>query len=333
MADCLILCSVPVAVFTCSVLPHLGKTMRAHLRTGRELTERKALDTVRSQPFVIIADESSKRVEMMKQSVTVIVCRTFQVTVLLDVVVDTQSSSGQLVCDFVRTAVEKAQLNMSACRGLMGDNVRYMGKAARLLDVQRLRCIPHGLSLVAGVFMQASVVNDLVSTWKNFITMGNTGARRLRLQAATGVSAAVLDVAPTRWGSWLDAVEALVNNWHKLKDAVQAEEASSSTKRSLLEQMSNPVCYGVAVAINKSTELIRQLIVVSQGMFSVLVPADVLTNWHCRCALLLFRQRRWPAAVWCRAVQAGLRPERPGRSPCCGPGVVRTHACGRQLDD
>ena len=249
---------------------HTGKTLRAHLVTGAEMVERSSLDLVRSHPFVLIIDESSKRVEMQRQSVIVIVCRTFLHTVLLDVVVDLQPSSGQSICDFARAAVEKARLDIAACRGLMGDGARYMNKAARLLGVTRLRCIPHGLALVAGCFMQGAV-NDLVCSWKSFVNLGNANVRRKRLQQKANVLPSTLDVAPTRWGSWLDAVDALAGQWEALHEVVRSEESLSALKKMLLEQMSDDVTRGIVVVMAKSTELVRHLIVVSQGSFSVVL--------------------------------------------------------------
>ena len=76
---------------------------------------------------------------------------------------------------------------------------------------------------------------------------------------------------PTRWGSWLDAVDALAGQWEALHEVVRSEESLSALKKMLLEQMSDEVTRGIVMAIAKSTELVRHLIVVSQGSFSVVL--------------------------------------------------------------
>ena len=65
-----------------------GTTARSNLVRGSDEVASRALQRIRHHPFVLIVDESTKRVQLDTTCVTVLVARTWCETVLLDAVVD-----------------------------------------------------------------------------------------------------------------------------------------------------------------------------------------------------------------------------------------------------
>lgn len=218
---------------------------------------------LRDLPFVLVVDESQER---LRRGVLSVVCRTYEKTLTLKVVVTPECANSDSIVDLVEVVLSEYSLRRELFVGLCGDNASYMVLAAEKLHVSYIRCLAHGLNLLAQTFGRFfKRVNSLVTELNMFFKVGCSFSRRTRLTEATDVTLSEIDVAPTRWNSWLGAVYHIEEHWTDLKEFVGGEEAESGRKAVLLELFDDEEVHAATTVIQRATKLLHRLTVEAQG--------------------------------------------------------------------
>ena len=101
----------------------------------------------------------------------------------------------------------------------MGDNVTYNDKLARLLGVNRLKCLSHALALVFKDFTSVFPTwEDATTKLGGIVSSGGSSAKKAELRKV-GVDWTKLSGYPNRWGSTSDAAAFLLSDSSPVVDA------------------------------------------------------------------------------------------------------------------
>ena len=227
-------------------------------------------------PYVLTVDEAP--LEDGNSAITVIFSSWRLKYVALSVTFPEGSTDSAEIMRCVTSTMEQYSLDPSLCRGLCGDNASYMVKACEdlrrhitlianqnIFKLPYIRCLAHGLNLFARSFVEAFVtVDKLVTNVGSFLKAGQPYARRQRYREIVGGSISILDVVPTRWCSWLSAVNEISSTWDKLLSFVTLEDASKRRDKILRLMRLGNVKAGVLI-IQRETSLLLRLTTVVQG--------------------------------------------------------------------
>ena len=244
-----------------------GKKLRRRLEPGFSGFESFLKEKLRGQPYALQVDETKDR--CWRGTINVVLS-TWEDTCLIGTEFTEDAVDHCIIRDTVMKAVKSYDLDHSLCVAWVTDNAKYMAPAAKEFGFSsesfgHLTCLAHGLNLVGKCFMEQFVdVNKLVTELNKYFKVGQPVARRNRAINLLNVPLFYLDVAPTRWNSWLRAVDALSQVWGDL-EALVWDEAESNMRLLITDLLHSNRARISSCIIAVLTSALQRLTEVAEG--------------------------------------------------------------------
>lgn len=192
-------------------------TMDRDIDIAVKTTDKYVGELLKDQFVQLITDGATTSLARGAKPVLVLAASPYlESPTLISVFMDPDMTTAVEIGGLIKDDLARMGINMAQVTGIIGDNVNFNGKLARVLDVPHDKCIAHALALVAKAATRAiPKLTSVITGFGAMLTAGGSSARVKELEAWRGSSlgrAKRFVVYPNRFGSMLDVIAAIAAN-------------------------------------------------------------------------------------------------------------------------